>query len=74
VLVYSILNHGRVTHRPGLYKAGVSLQGYLLISSIKCSLVVSQGPGEKKKQISINHTREDIGQGCQPAGQVEGEQ
>jgi hypothetical protein len=37
VLVYSILNHGRVTHRPGLYKAWVSLQGYLLISSIKCS-------------------------------------
>jgi hypothetical protein len=34
--VYSILNHGRVTHRPGLYKAWVSLQGYLLISSIKC--------------------------------------
>jgi hypothetical protein len=38
VLVYSILNHGRVTHRPGLYKAWVSLQGYLLISSIKSSI------------------------------------
>jgi hypothetical protein len=35
--VYSILSHGRVTHRPGLYKAGVCLQGYVLISSIKCS-------------------------------------
>jgi hypothetical protein len=44
--VYSILSHGRVTHCPGLYKAGVSLQGYLLISSIKCSLVVSSGPAK----------------------------
>jgi hypothetical protein len=30
--VYSILNHGRVTHGSGLYKAGVGLQGYNLIS------------------------------------------
>jgi hypothetical protein len=38
--VYSILSHGRVTHRPGLCKAGVSLQGYAFITSIKCSLDV----------------------------------
>jgi hypothetical protein len=41
--VYSILSHGRVIHRPGLYEAEVSLQVYLLISSIKCSLLVSFG-------------------------------
>jgi hypothetical protein len=28
----------------------------------------------KKKQIGINHTREGISRGRQPAGQVEGEQ
>jgi hypothetical protein len=30
VLVHSIMSDGRVTHSPGLYKAWVSLQGYLL--------------------------------------------
>jgi hypothetical protein len=29
---------------------------------------------QKKKQIGINHTREGIGHGRQPSGQVEGEQ
>jgi hypothetical protein len=32
VRVFSILNHGRVTHGLGLYKTGVGLQGYNLIS------------------------------------------
>jgi hypothetical protein len=32
VWVFSILNHGRVTHGSGLYKAGVGLQGYNLNS------------------------------------------
>jgi hypothetical protein len=45
--VCSILSHRRVTHRPGLYKAWVSLRGYLLISNTQviqcllCSLVRS---------------------------------
>jgi hypothetical protein len=29
---------------------------------------------QKKKQIGMIHSREDIGRGCQPAAQVEGEQ
>jgi hypothetical protein len=36
VWVFSILNHGRVTHGFGLYKAGVGLQGNDSISVILC--------------------------------------
>jgi hypothetical protein len=32
VWVFAILHHGRVTHGLGLYKTGVGLQGYNLIS------------------------------------------
>jgi hypothetical protein len=35
---------------------------------------MKQKKKKKKKQIRVNHTREGIGRGCQPAGQVEGGQ
>jgi hypothetical protein len=41
VWVFSILNHGRVTHGSGLYKAGVGLQGYNLISDNSVSEVIT---------------------------------
>jgi hypothetical protein len=43
VWVFSILNHGRVTHGSGLYKAGVGLQGYNLISDNSVSEVITGG-------------------------------
>jgi hypothetical protein len=38
------------------------------------TILQGRSRAKKKKQIGINHTRQGIGRGHQPAGQVEGEQ
>jgi hypothetical protein len=58
-----------------IFVAGAAYIVHSCVRSLACAYPCKFNELKKKKKlIGLNHNQEGIGHGCQPAGQVEGEQ